>query len=269
MWWLDGCELTLSWVKKQALHGFQPCFKVPVSSASRWLNTCPPISTWLLGLHKSDLCFHWSCLLLVPYPVWASWCFWSFRDLLCLLSILTMFLLCLQGLFVHVVSYMSAAFSWVLGRSPGLCTLYSYTFQSSSFWCFKFFFNCLGRAFGKDMVQNSQNQRRFLLEYSTAWDQILDLIFIPFYFVALKDVMSYFPTLICWIFFFFLTLLSTEYTLLLDFLIQLERHCLVMPAFAQILGWIVFFHLLPSLCSSSNILWFLRTCHRLLLFCLG
>lgn len=111
-------------------------------------------------------------------------------------------MLCLQGLFVHVVSYMSAAFSWVLGRSPGLCTLYSYTFQSSSFWCFKFFFNCLGRAFGKDMVQNSQNQRRFLLEYSTAWDQILDLIFIPFYFVALKDVMSYFPTLICWIFFF-------------------------------------------------------------------
>lgn len=104
VWWLDGYELALSWVKKQTLHGFQPCFKVPVTSAGQWLNACPPISTWLLVLHKSDLCFPWSCLLLVPCPVWASWFFWSFRDLLCLLSILTMFLLCLQGLFVHVAS---------------------------------------------------------------------------------------------------------------------------------------------------------------------
>lgn len=34
-----------------------------------------------------------------------------------------------------------------------------------------------------------------------AWDQILDLVFIPFHFVLLKDVTSCFPTLICWIFF--------------------------------------------------------------------
>lgn len=52
------------------------------------------------------------------------------------------------------------------------------------------------------MVQNSQKQRILLLEYSMAWDQILDLVFIPFYFVSLTDVMNYFPTLICWIFIF-------------------------------------------------------------------
>lgn len=43
------------------------------------------------------------------------------------------------------------------------------------------------------MVQNSQKQRILLLEYSMAWDQILDLVFIPFYFVSLTDVMNYFP----------------------------------------------------------------------------
>lgn len=50
--------------------------------------------------------------------------------------------------------------------------------------------------------------------------------------LLLKDVVSYFPTLICWIS-FFLSLLSVGYTLLLDFLIQLERHYLVKPAFAD------------------------------------
>lgn len=77
--WLDGYELALSWVIKQTLHGFQPRFKVSVTSAGQWLNACPPISTWHLGLHKSDLCFPWSCLLLVPYPVWASWFFLLFQ----------------------------------------------------------------------------------------------------------------------------------------------------------------------------------------------
>lgn len=92
--WLWTC---LSWVKKQTLHGFQPCFKVPVTSAGQWLNACPPISTWHLGLHKSDLCFPWSCLLLVPYPVWASWFFLLFQGSALFVEYLNHFLALLAG----------------------------------------------------------------------------------------------------------------------------------------------------------------------------
>lgn len=44
----------------------------------------------------------------------------------------------------------------------------------------KFFLNSLGSAFGKDMVQNTLKQLEKTYCCSTAWDQILDFVFISF-----------------------------------------------------------------------------------------